>query len=67
MISKQIIITYEQLKREVLFLDEISSLFRSKGYKVYILHQQLAFRMIQFFRPSFIIFKSGDKGRIPWY
>ena len=67
MISKQIIITYELLNREILFLEEMAGLFRSKGYKVFILHQQLAFRLVKHFKPSFIIFKSADKGRVPWY
>ena len=67
MISKQIIITYELLNREILFLEEMAGLFRSKGYKVFILHQQLAFRLLKHFKPSFIIFKSADKGRVPWY
>ncbi|WP_071961577.1 surface carbohydrate biosynthesis protein [Synechococcus sp. RS9916] len=62
-----VVITYEILNREAPFISALTSQFKRDGISAIVLHQQHLVPILRFLPKCFIIFKSADHGRLPWY
>ena len=62
-----IFITYEILRREKPFIIELLSVLKINFNDCIFIHQQTLVNILSFIKPSIIIFKSADFGRIAWY
>ena len=62
-----VVITYEILSREAPFISALIRQFKLDGISAIALHQQHLIPILRFLPRSFIIFKSADHGRLPWY
>ena len=62
-----IFITYEILRRERSFIIDFIEALKTYNQNCILIHQQTLINILPFIKPSIIIFKSADFGRINWY